>query len=139
MLAVKRLRACSFVFEQACYGAPFRLVGQRLCGRGGARRCGSIPVTMAGGDTPARPRARAGATRPDHLSPEKIPGVFWARKTRRTLAAEGEPATVQLVEIDLADPVLDRLPRVIRVLKLCERVGRPGGQPPALGRGTSGT
>ena len=32
---------------------------------------------------------------------------------------------MHLVETLLADPVLDRLPRVIRVLKLRERVGTP--------------
>ena len=41
------------------------------------------------------------------------------------LAAEVGPATTPRVEALLADPVLDRLPRVIRVLKRRERVGSP--------------
>jgi hypothetical protein len=61
----------------------------------------------------------------DHVPPEKIPGAFWTREGCQALAAEVGPATVHLVETLLADPVLDRLPRVIRVLKLRERVGTP--------------
>ncbi len=37
MLEVKCARACSIIFEQACYCAPFRLVSQRLWGRGGSQ------------------------------------------------------------------------------------------------------
>jgi hypothetical protein len=75
-----------------------------------------------------RIRARrdgARVTQPEHLPPEKIPGACWTRESCRALAAEVGPATTQLVEALLADPVRDRQPRVIRVLTRRERVGSP--------------
>lgn len=47
------------------------------------------------------------------------------REGCRALAAEVGPATARVVDTLLAEPVLDRLPRVIRILKLRERVGAP--------------
>jgi hypothetical protein len=64
-------------------------------------------------------------THREHLPPEKIPGACGTRAGGQALAAEVGPAPVHLVETLLADPVLDRLPRVIRGLKLRERVGPP--------------
>jgi hypothetical protein len=61
----------------------------------------------------------------DHVPPEQILGAFWTREGCQALAAKVGPATVHLVETLLANPVLDRLPRVIRVLKRRERVGTP--------------
>jgi hypothetical protein len=58
----------------------------------------------------------------DHVPPAKIPGAFWTREGCQALAAEVGPATVHLVETLLADPVRERLPRV---LKRRERVGTP--------------
>jgi hypothetical protein len=74
---------------------------------------------------PRAPHAGARLTHPDHLPPEKVPGACWTRESCRGLAAEVGPATTQLVDTLLADPVVDRLPRVIRVLKRRERVGAP--------------
>ena len=74
---------------------------------------------------PRAPRPGARVTQPDHLPPEKIPGAFWTRESCRVLAAAVGPATTLLVETLLADPVLDRRPRVIRVLKRRERIGLP--------------
>lgn len=121
---VKLHRDCYVVFEQAFYSAPFRLVGQRLWVRGGSQevriytRHYELVATH-----PRAPRPGMRVTHPDHLPPEKIPGAFWTRESCRALAAAVGPATTLLVETLLADPVLDRLPRVIRVLKLSERVG----------------
>jgi hypothetical protein len=103
-----------------------RLVGQPLWVRGGSQEGRRSTTRDALGAThPRAPRVGARVTPPDHLPPEKIPGACWTRESGRALAAEVGPATVHLVETRLADPVLDRLPRVIRVLTLRERVGTP--------------
>jgi transposase len=121
---VKLHRDCYVVFEQAFYSAPFRLVGQRLWVRGGSQEVRLYTrhyELVATHPRASRPGIRV--THPDHLPPEKIPGAFWTRESCQALAAAVGPATTLLVETLLADPVLDRLPRVIRVLKLRERVG----------------
>jgi transposase len=121
---VTRHRDGSIVFEQAFDAAPFRLVGQRLWGRGGSQevriytRHDALVATH-----PRAPRPGVRVTPPDHLPPEKIPGALWTRESCRALAAEVGPATTLLVDTRLADPVLDRQPWVIRVLKLRDRVG----------------
>jgi transposase len=121
---VKVHRDCYVVFEQAFYSAPFRLIGQSLWVRGGSQEVRLYTVSYELVAThPRATRAGARITHPDHLPPEKVPGAFWTRETCRTLAAEVGPATAQLVDTLLADAVLDRLPRVIRVLKLHQRVG----------------
>ena len=123
---VKLHRDCYVVFEQAFYSAPFRLVGQRLWVRGGSQEVRLYTRHYELVATHSRaPRPGVRVTQPDHLPPEKLPGAFWTRESCRVLAAEVGPATTLLVETLLADPVLDRLPRVIRVLKLRERVGLP--------------
>ena len=123
---VKLHRDCYVVFEQAFYSAPFRLVGQRLWVRGGSQevRLSTRHDELVATHSRA-PRPGVRVTQPDHLPPEKLPGAFWTRESCRVLAAEVGPATTLLVETLLADPVLDRLPRVIRVLKRRERVGLP--------------
>ena len=119
-------RDCYVVFEQAFYSAPFRLIGQPLWGRGGSQEVRLYTTDYELVAThPRAPRPGARLPHPDHLPPEKVPGAFWTRETCRAQAAEVGPATVQLVDMLLVDPVLDRLPRVIRVLKLRERVGPP--------------
>jgi Integrase core domain len=123
---VTRHRDGYVVFEQAFYSAPFRLMGQPLWVRGGSqevRRYTTRDELVA--THPRAPRAGARMTHLDHLPPAKIPGACWTREGCQALAAEVGPATVPLVETLLADPVRDRLPRVIRVLKLRERVGTP--------------
>jgi len=119
-------RDCYVVFEQAFYSAPFRLIGQSLWVRGGSQEVRLYTTRYELVAThPRAPHPGGRVTHPDHLPPEKIPGAFWSRETCRARAAAVGPATVQLVDTLLADPVLDRLPRVIRVLKLCDRVGPP--------------
>jgi hypothetical protein len=69
--------------------------------------------------------ARAGErlTHPDHLPPEKAPGVLWTRETCQVLAAEVGSATSEVVQHLLADPTIDRHTRVVRLLKLRSSVG----------------
>ena len=117
-------RDCYVVFAQAFYSAPFRLIGQPLWVRGGSQEVRLSTTHDELVATHARaPRPGARVTHPDHLPPAKVPGALWTRETCQALAAEVGPATAQLVETLVADPVLDRLARVIRVLKLRERVG----------------
>jgi hypothetical protein len=119
-------RDCYVVFAPAFYSAPFRLIGQPLWVRGGSQAVRLYTTDYAlVAPHPRAPRPGARLTHPDHLPPEKVPGAFWTRETCRAQAAEGGPATVQLVDMRLADSVLERRPRVIRVLKLRERVGPP--------------
>ena len=112
------------VFEQAFYSAPFRLIGQPLWVRGGSQEVRLYTADYALVATHARaqqPGERL--THPDHLPPEKVPGALWTRETCRGLAADVGPATTQFVQALLEDPVVDRHPRAVRVLKLRPAVG----------------
>jgi hypothetical protein len=114
------------VFEQAFDPAPFRLTGQPLWVRGGGREVRlSTTRDEPVATHPRAPGPGARAPRPDHPPLGKIPGAFWPRRSCRALAAAVGPATMVLVDTPSADPGLDRLPRVVRVLKLRERVGSP--------------
>lgn len=118
---VKLHRDCHVVFERAYYSAPFRLVGQQMHVRGGTRE-----VRIYTGDyqlVATHERAAPGErrTHPDHLPPEKVAGVFLNREACVALAADVGPATLQLVEELFADPVMERLPMVRRLLRLRER------------------
>ena len=112
------------VFDQAFYSAPYRLVGQTLHVRGGSQQVRLYTSDYALVAT--HPRAQQPGerlTHPDHLPPAKAPGVLWTRATCRELAAEVGPATSALVATLLEDSVVDRHPRVIRVLRLRTPVG----------------
>jgi transposase len=119
-------RDCHVVFEQAFYSAPFRLVGQRVWVRGGSQE-----VRLYTADyqlIATHPRAQhpgARQTQPDHLPPAKLPQLLWTREMCRAMAAEVGPATTAVVQQLLADPVVDRHSRVVRILHLRETVGYP--------------
>ncbi len=117
-------RDCYVVFEQAFYSAPFRLIGQRLWVRGGSHAVRIYTADYALVAT--HPRAQQPGerhTHVDHLPPEKLPGLEWTRERCQALAAEIGPATTELVQTLFDDPVVDRHSRVVRVLKLRDRVG----------------
>lgn len=122
--SVKLHRDGYVVFDQAFYSAPYRLVGQTLRVRGGSQQ-----VRLYTGDytlVATHPRAEHPGerfTHPDHLPPAKAPGVLWTRTTCRALAAEVGPATTELVTTLLDDHVVDRHPRVVRILRLRSQVG----------------
>jgi hypothetical protein len=117
-------RDCHVVFEQAFYSAPFRLVGQRLRVRGGSREVRLYTADYQLVATHARaPRPGTRQTHPDHLPAEKLPQLLWTRELCRTLAAEVGPATTAVVQQLLADPVVDRHSRAVRILRLREMVG----------------
>jgi transposase len=112
------------VFDNAFYSVPFRLVGQRLWVRGSSESVRLYTTSYELVATHVRahhPGQRL--THLDHLPPEKVPGLTWTREMWRAMAAEVGPATTQLVQTLLDEKVLDRHPRVVRILKLRERVG----------------
>lgn len=121
---VKLHRDGYVVFEQAFYSAPFRLIGQTLWVRGGSQTVRLYTADYALVAT--HPRAQHPGerlTHPDHLPPEKVPGAFWTRELCQALAGEVGAATAQFVATLLADPVVDRHARVVRVLQLRDTVG----------------
>ncbi len=101
-------------------------VGQRLWVRGGSQevRLYSADYQLVA-THPRTQRPGDRQTHPDHLPPAKLPQLLWTREMCQALAAEVGPATTTLVQHLLADPVVDRHSRVVRILRLREAVGLP--------------
>jgi transposase len=121
---IKLHRDCHIVFDKAYYSAPFRLVGQQLRVRGGTRRVRIYTLDyqlVATHPRAARPGERQ--TDPLHLPRHKVAGLIMDRASCLALASDIGPATHQVVAALLADPVVDRLPTVGRLLRLRERFG----------------
>lgn len=117
-------RDCYVEFEGSYYSAPHRLVGQKLW------LCANLKQVrlfdqgyklVATHDRASHPGTRR--TQVDHLPPQKVPGLQLSRPLARQQALRIGPATTQIVDIHLADPVLERLPTVGRLLRLAERYG----------------
>jgi transposase len=112
------------VFDQAFYSAPFRLVGQQLHIRGG---CQDVRIyttdwlLVASHTRAAQPGDRR--TEPNHVLPTKLPGLLLGKDTCGVRAAEIGPATTQVVATLFADPVIDRLRTVGRILALATPFG----------------
>ena len=62
-------------------------------------------------------------THHDHLPPEKLPGLLLNRDDCLATATEIGPATAQIVNTLLDDPVLDRLPTAGRLVNLRLKYG----------------
>src|SRR5207244_427932 len=80
-------------FARAYYSAPFRLVGQGLWVRGGARTVELYDAAhqlVATHDRAARPGERK--WHPDHFPPEKLPGLLVTREGCRERARAVGPA-----------------------------------------------
>jgi len=117
-------RDCYVVFNNAFYSAPFRLIGQQVQVRGGCQdvRLYTQDWQLVATHTRAeQPGARL--THPDHLPPEKLPGLLLGKDACRVRAAQIGPATAQVVETLFADRAIDRLRTVGRILRLEETVG----------------
>jgi transposase len=117
-------RDCYVVFDNAYYSAPFRLVGQTVRVRGGSqevRLYTSDYQLVATHERATEPGQRI--TNPAHLPPDKLPGLVLDRATCQAVAADVGLATTALVGRLLADPVVDRLSMVRRLLRLREQVG----------------
>jgi len=121
---VKLHRDCYVVFDNAYYSAPFRLVGQQLRVRGGGqeiRLYTSDYQLVATHERAAEPGQRV--TNPSHLPPDKLPGLVLDREACQAVAADVGFSTTAFVGRLLADPVIDRLSMVRRLLRLREQVG----------------
>jgi hypothetical protein len=117
-------RDCYVVFDNAFYSVPFRLIGQQVQLRAGSRE---VRIYTADCQLVAtHPRAeQAGErlTHPDHLPPEKLPGLLLEEDNCRVVASDIGPATREVVEAILGDGVIDRRRTVLRLLRLRERYG----------------
>ena len=117
-------RDCYVVFENAYYSVPFRLVAQQVQIRGG---CNELRIYTSDWQLVAS-HARATQagerlTHPDHLPPEKLSGLLLGKEACRARAAEIGPATSEVVESLFADPAVDRLRTVGRILGLEDSYG----------------
>jgi transposase len=116
---------CYVEFDHSYYSAPYRLIGQQLWVCGGLQQVrifdGQYHL-VATHERASQPGTRR--THLDHLPPEKVPGLLLNREACRQQAAQIGPATAQVVQALLADPVLDRLPTVGRLLKLGQAYGQ---------------
>lgn len=112
-------------FDNAYYSIPFRMPkGSKVRVRGGTQFVtifGPGYEALATHDRAQHPGQRL--THPDHLPPEKAAGLALNRETCRRAATAIGPATDQIVTTLLADPVVDRLRTVGRLLRLGERYG----------------
>lgn len=109
-------------FQRAYYSAPYRLVGQTLRVRGGTQAVRLYTLDyqlVATHERAGQPGERQ--THPDHLPPTKRAGWRLNREECQATAATIGAATGQVVSTLLADPVLDRLRMVGRLLRLRER------------------
>jgi len=117
-------RDCYVVFEQAFYSAPFRLIGQHVQVRGGSREVRLYTTDFQLVATHSRAQtAGERLTHPDHLPPEKLPGLLVEEEQCRVAASDIGPATREVVEALLGDGVIDRRRTVLRLLGLRERYG----------------
>lgn len=115
---------CHVVFDNAYYSAPFRLVGQKVQVRGGTREVKIYSADyqlIATHERAQKPGERL--THPAHLPPEMLPGLYLDRPGCQAAAADIGPATAQVIDSLLADPVVERLPMARRLLALRDPYG----------------
>lgn len=121
---VKLHRDCYIVFDGAFYSAPFRLVGQSLLVRAGSRDVRIYTQDQQLIATHDRAdHAGERSTQPDHLPPEKLPGLLFTADGAQAAANDIGPSTGQIVQLLLEDPVLDHRDHIRRLLALRENVG----------------
>lgn len=121
---VKLHRDCHVVLEGSYYSAPFRLVGQKLLACAGSRQVRLYTEKYELVATHERAQ-KAGEryTHPNHLPAEKLPGLLLDRENCHAEAGEVGPATQQVVESLLDDPVVERLASAGRLVRLRRRFG----------------
>jgi transposase len=121
---LKLHRDCHVMFEGAYYSAPFAHIGQQVRVRGGNHQVRIYTLDyqlLATHERADQPGQRH--THPRHLPPEKLPGWLLNREACQEEALSIGPATVEVVQALLDDPVIDRLPTVGRLLRLRARFG----------------
>lgn len=115
-------RDCYVTFAGAYYSAPYRLVGQLVWLRGGARTVELYDARhelVATHDRATAPGERL--THLEHLPPAKVAGLTLTRQTCRGQAAAIGPATAALVEVLLDHRPEDRLRSAGRLVRLASR------------------
>lgn len=122
--AVTLYRDCYVTFAQSYYSAPYRLVGQPLWVRAGARTVQIITTrheVVAIHDRATKPGERQ--TILAHLPPRKIHGLVASRQTCRVQATAMGLATTAVVERYLSHRPEDRLKVAQRILALAATAG----------------
>jgi transposase len=117
-------RDCYVEFEESYYSAPHRLIGQLVWVCANLKQVRIFDPNynlVATHERASQPGIRQ--THLDHLPPELVPGLTLSREGCRQQAHLIGPATSRIVDIYLADPVIDRLPTVGRLLRLQEQYG----------------
>jgi transposase len=117
-------RDCYVQFDHAYYSAPHRLIGQELWVCGGIQQVRIYTLDhkrVATHERAQQPGERY--THPDHLPPEKVPGLTLDRDDCLATALEVGPATHQVVQALLDDTVIDRLPTAGRLVRLRHKFG----------------
>jgi transposase len=117
-------RDCHVVFEGSYYSAPFRLVGQQLwicAGTHQVRLFTEKHELVATHERASKPGERK--THRDHYPAEKLPGLERTREGCLTQVAEFGSAVQQVVQLLLADPVLDRVHQAGKLMRLSEKYG----------------
>ena len=121
---LKLHRDCHIVFDGAYYSAPFTHIGQQVRVRGGNKQVRIYTLDyqlLATHERAEQPGERH--THPRHLPPEKLPGWLLNRDACQEEALAVGPATAEVVQALLDDPIIDRLPTVGRLLRLRTRFG----------------
>jgi hypothetical protein len=116
-------RDCHVTFERAYYSAPFRLIGQEVWVRGGARTIEMFTEDHELVATHSRVGPGERQTNLLHLPPEKVPGLVITRETCQQQAQDIGLQTAALVERLLAHRPEDRLRSAGRVLALAKEAG----------------
>jgi transposase len=123
---LKLHRDCHLSFEGSYYSAPFAYIGQMLRVRAGARHVQVFTQEfqlIATHDRAELPGSFC--TQDDHLPPHLVAGLRLNRDACRAQAGTIGPATLEIVTTLLADPVIERLYTVGRLLRLRETYGDP--------------
>jgi transposase len=117
-------RDCYIEFDKAYYSVPHRLITKPVWVCGGIQQVRIYTFQYelkATHERAQRPGERL--THLDHLPPEKVPGLTLDREECLAEAVEIGPATLQVTQTLLDDPVIDRLPTAGRLLRLRRKFG----------------
>ncbi len=117
-------RDCYVEFDKAYYSVPYRLITQGVWVCGGIQQVRIYTLAHQLVATHARAqRPGERLTHPEHLPPEKVPGLTLNREECLATAAQVGAATLRVVQTLLDDPVIDRLPSAGRLLRLRHTFG----------------
>jgi transposase len=121
---VKLYRDGYVTFDQSFYSVPCRLYPGRVWICGGSKQVRIFDATyhlVATHERAQKPGERH--TQLGHLPPEKVPGLIQDRDSLLAEARAVGPATLQVVQALLDDPILYRIPTAGRLVRLKNRFG----------------